>query len=149
MIRTFLWSMKKSRRLQKIARMLTPKPDCGESLMRAFAEGGFDAIGARLDEVEEGKRQLFALVREDPDTGKVLKARGLSEADLAKLYERLVRGGAGVFTKGHWVPASSLAFGAPLDFVLRHVGDDDESFSKVCARLWHYFHYNEAGEISD
>ena len=149
MIRNLLCSSKKTAGLQKIAPILTPKPDGGESLMRALAEGGFDAITPRLEQVEDGKKQLFALLRDDPVTGKMLKQNGLTDSDLDELYGKLVRNGAGFFTRGHWIPASSLAFSQTLEFVLRHKGDDHDKFRKVCARLWQYFSNNETGDIEE
>jgi len=149
MFRTLFWSFKKSARLRKIARTLTPKPDGGESLLRVFAESGFDAVTPRLNEVGEGKKQLFALVRDDSVTSKMLEDHDLSDDDLDKLYDKLVRNGAGMFKRGHWIPASSLVYAQTLDFVLRHKDDDDDKFGNVCGRLWQYFSDNETGEIEE
>ena len=149
MFGTLFWFFKKSLRLKKIARILTPKPDGGESFMRTFAEGGFKAITPRLKEVERGKKELFALVRDDPVTSAMLLNHNVSDTDLDKLYNKLVRDGGGILTKGHWIPASSLAYGQTLDFVLKHKDDNDEQFGKVCSRLWQYFSENETGEIEE
>ncbi|MFH0964567.1 MAG: hypothetical protein V2A58_11235 [Planctomycetota bacterium] len=143
------WSFKKSARLLKIARILTPEPDGGESLMGALAKGGFDGISPRMNQIENGEKQLFALVRDDPVTSKMLQEHGLSDDDLDKLYWKLVGGGAGVFAKGHWIPASSLAYGQTLEYVLRHKEDDHDRFRKVCYRLRQYFSENETGEIEE
>jgi hypothetical protein len=147
MLRTFFWSLKKSSRLRKISQKLTPKPDAGESLIRSFAEGGFDAIGTRLNEVEEGKIELFELLREDPETKRILEDHKITDEDLKDIYNKLIRSGAGVFLNGHLIPASSLAFGQTLDFVLRHRNDTSEQFKKTCYRLRQYFAENETGEI--
>jgi hypothetical protein len=149
MFGTLFWFFKKSARLKKITSILTPEPDGGESFMRAFAEGGFDAITPRLKEVERGKKELLALVRDDPVTSAMLLEHNVSDTDLDKLYDKLVRDGAGIFTKGHWIPASTLAYGQTLDFVLKHKDDDHEQFRKVCSRLWQYFSDNETGEIEE
>jgi hypothetical protein len=144
-----VWSFRKSSRLRRIARILTPQPDGGESLMRTFAQGGFDAIEPRLDDVERGKKELFALLRDDPVTNAILLEHNISDSDLKELYDNLVRHGAGIFTKGHWIPASALAYGQTLGFLLKHRGDGDGQFREVCSRLWHYFSNNETGEIEE
>ncbi len=149
MLRTLFWSFKKSSRLRKIARKLTPQPDVGESFVRAFAEGGFEAFGPRMEQIEEGKKELFALMRQDPVVNKVLQDYGVSDDELDKIYNKLIRNGAGIFKNGHWVPASSLAYGQTLDYVLKHRNEGHEQFEKICYRLWQYFSNNETGDIEE
>jgi hypothetical protein len=126
-----------------------PEPDSAESHIQHLAEGGLDAIKPRLMEVERGKKELFALIRDDPVTGAMLLEHNISDVDLDKLYDKLVRNAAGIFTKGHWIPASSLAYGQTLSFVLKHKNDDHEKFRNICSRLWQYFSQNETGEIQE
>lgn len=149
MFRALFWSLKKSSRLKRIAGKLTPTPDGGESFIQAFAKGGFEAITPRLDEIEEGKRELFALIREDPVTSKLLHDYGIDDEALDALYNRLVRGGAGIYKKGHWIPASTLAFGQTLEYLLKNKNTGQDEFKKICYRLWQYFSENETGEIED
>jgi hypothetical protein len=117
--------------------------------MRAFAEGGFDAIRPKLDEVEEGIKELFTLIREDPVTSKILQDYRVDDQELDEIYNKLVCHGAGIYEKGHWIPASTLAYGQTLDYVLRHKDDGHDNFRKVCYRLWQYFSANEIGEIEE
>jgi hypothetical protein len=87
MFRTLFWSLKKSGRLQKITRKLTPTPDGGESFTRAFAEGGFDAIRPRLD--EEGKKEPAVKMIMDLSCSKalaVLRDENLLR-DIAAIYK--------------------------------------------------------------
>jgi len=149
MFRTLFWSFKKSSRLKRIGRKLTPTPDGGKSLMQDFAEGGFDAIKPRLDERKEGLRELFALVREDPVTSKLLQDYRVDDKELEELYIKLVRNGAGIYKKGHWIPASTLAFGQTLEYVLKNKDTGHDEFEKICYRLWQYFSENEYGKIED
>ena len=53
-----------------------------------------------------------------------------------ELYDKLVRDGAAIFKKGHWIPASSLAYSQTLTFVLKNKDEDHGNFGKVCYRLW-------------
>ena len=64
MFGALFWFLKKSSRLKGIARRPTSTPDGGESLVRTFAERGFVAITPRLDEIEEGMREFFTLIRQ-------------------------------------------------------------------------------------
>jgi hypothetical protein len=145
--RTLFWSIKKSRRLQKIAVKLTPTPDGGESIIRAFTEGGFDALGPRLNDIEEGKRELFGLIREDPVTSKLLQDYEVDDKELDDLYNKLVRNGAGIYKRGHWIPASTLAFGQTLEYLLKNKDTGQDDFKKICYHLWQYFTENKTGEI--
>jgi hypothetical protein len=149
MFHTLFWSLKKSSRLKRIARKLTPTPNGGEFFMRAFAKGGLDAITPRLDEIEEGKRELFALSREDPVTSKLLQDYRVNDKELEDLYNKLVRDGAGIYKKGHWIPASTLAFGQTLEYVLKNKDTGQDEFKTICYRLWQYFSENETREIEN
>jgi hypothetical protein len=147
MFKILFSSLKKPSRLRKISQKLTPKPDGGESLLRSLAEGGFDAINPRLNEIEDGKNELFKLIRDDPETNRIIVNHKLNDDDLNDIYNKLIKNGAGVFSNGHWIPASSLAYGQTFDFILRHINDDSNQFRNACFRLRRYFSENETGEI--
>jgi hypothetical protein len=115
--------------------------------MRSFAEGGFEAISPRLEQLDEGMQDLFAFVRQYPVTSRLLEDFKVDEQELNNIYRRLVTHGAGIMKKGHWIPASALVYGPTLRFVLRHKDDDSEVLRKVCYRLCQYFSANETGEI--
>ncbi len=149
MLRTMIWSFKKSRRLQKISSKLAPRPDGGESFMRSFAEGGFESISPRLEQLDVGMQELFDLVRQDPVTSRLLEDFKVDDQELNNIYRRLVTHGAGIMKKGHWIPASTLVYGQTFRFVLSHRDDDSEAFRKVCFRLYQYFSSNETGEIQN
>lgn len=87
--------------------------------------------------------------RGDTVTNKLLQDYGVDDKALDALYNKLVRCGAGIYKKGHWVPASTLAFGQTLEYLLKSKDTGQDEFKKICYRLWQYFSENETGEIED
>jgi hypothetical protein len=147
MLKWLFWSLRKSYRLRKISKKLRPVPDSGDSFAEQFASWGFDAITPRLDDLDMALKELSALANEDPEVSRLILQHRLEEDELKDIYKKLVHNRAGVYTNGHWVPASALVFAAPLEYILRHINDED--FQPVAFRVRSYFDHNETGEIED
>ena len=68
---------------------------------------------AASDGLARAKEQLFQLIEDDPDLQNIMRQYGASRNDLRTLYNALEEN-AGQWAKGHWIPASALAFGFPF-----------------------------------
>ena len=141
------WSIKKSRALRKISTKLAGKPDMGLSFIEAMNEGGFDAIDKLLKQQDIHRKELYEIVHKDPNTQKVLQGYNISDKELDDLYSSLIREGAGVYRKGHWVAASTLVFSFTLEYAIIQKRNGDDCFSRACKRLIEYFDRNETGPL--
>jgi len=97
-------SLRKSRQLRKISEKLdTPIFDV-KTLLSS------DRVAA--------ENELYNLVENDPLLIRIMHQHNASRADLQETYRILVGSGAGGWSRGHFVAASSLCFGLTLDFAL-------------------------------
>ena len=100
-----------------------------------------DLMNSHRDEVLD---ELCDLCEADSNIVLVMGNHSIDREKLKDLYNRMCAVGSGVWTKdGHYVPASSIAYSATLDYLLRH--EDDYNFREVSARVCSYF---EKGEMS-
>jgi hypothetical protein len=130
----FLHSWRKSKRLQIINRELGDV-----SIPKTIQDLGI--LGARR---EKAKQELFSLIENDPLLADLMERHGGTRETLEQAYRTLCLTG-GVWARGHWVPASSLAYGGTLQFVLtsiRRTADRSEWLS-ISARLVDYFKKGE------
>jgi hypothetical protein len=136
---TFLRSWRKSKRLQTISRELGDV-----SIPRTIQDLG--KMGARR---ENAKQELFNLIEDDPLLADLMERHGGSRTKLERAYQTLCLTG-GVWTRGHWVPASSLAFGGTLPFVLTCIErtTDRSEWLSISARLVDYFQKGEFKPIA-
>jgi len=104
--------------------------------------------GAASEAAEQG---LYALVEGDPSLGEIMRRYGATGQTLKKIYGTLRVMGAGQWVRGHWVPASALAFGPSLTFVLESTRNgqdrDEQLWTYVAFRLITYFERGEIGTI--
>jgi hypothetical protein len=90
------------------------------------------------------------LVEGDPDLDRILRAYGADRARLNKLMRHLRVVGAGSWASGHYVPASTFAFGPTLDYVLRQTASADLSRAdmlEVAYTLVDYFQKGRTGLV--
>lgn len=117
-------SLKKSRQLRKISKKL-------------------DAHGYNSHR-DEFIDELCDLCEADSNVIQVMNTYKIGREKLKELYNRMCAVGMGVCTKdGHYVPASSIAYIATLDYLLRH--EHDVNFLEVASRVYSYF---EDGEMT-
>lgn len=147
MFQNRIWSISKLFRLKRIARILTPAPDCGESIARKLAEEGLDSFSRRFEEMDACLADLFALVREDPITRNLINYYRIDMSGLQDIYEKLVINGAGIYKRGHWIPASALAYGPTLEYILKNKDIGDADFKEICYRLRDYFNFSKIGDM--
>ena len=166
-----LRSITKSSRLRKISKRLDQ--DIMQSLGKGSGGLGLqDALSAR----KAAEEDLLDLVESDPDLLLIMQKYSAKRNTLNEAYDGLCQV-CGLWTKGHFVPASTLAFGPTLDYVLAKImeyeqiegpisrEDGKHSFRRpggtsstlqhpalpydVGIRLTRYFESNETGAISD
>ena len=135
-------SLLKSWKLSRISKRLGKIRSSNEilaSAMRQTVEGG-------QSEKEKDATRLLDLVESDSDLCLILQRYGATRKVLERLYSELCVVGAGQWAGGHFVAASSLAFGPTLDYLLRsaQAGVD---FRGVAYRLIVYFKSGETGII--
>lgn len=100
--------------------------------------------------------ELLTMIVEDPDLKVTLEKHGTDIEDLKLIFDsfgrltvKLLYSGRDIKSRsGHYVPASALAFGATLDFILTNWTADDETINlALAARLVDYFDNGETGAI--
>jgi hypothetical protein len=98
---------------------------------------------------EEGLGELLTIVHNDPDLSRIVAHYGATQDDLRQVYRALLVTGAGQMMRGHWVPASALAFGTTLDFVLRNSkeGLDRDGWIDVTYTVLQYFERGQMGKV--
>jgi len=129
-----LASLRKSRKLRKIFKKLTVHVSSVDDLLNSHHDEAVD--------------ELCDLCEADSNVILVMKKYSIDREKLKELYGRMsamlcVVGPAEWTKDGHYVPASSIAYIATLDYLLRH--EDDTNFREVAARVYRYF---ENGEMS-
>lgn len=97
---------------------------------------------------DEAIDELCDLCEADSNIVLVMKKYSIDREKMKKLYGHVsgvlcVVGPAEWTKDGHYVPASSIAYTATLDYLLRH--EDDDNFREVAARVYRYF---EDGEMT-
>lgn len=136
MLGVILQSLKKSKRLREISSRLAPS----ENWMGQVSQGTCDHT-----RTDRAKEDLFDLCESEPDLRTVLQKHGANRDTLDEIYTNLIKIGAGQYVRGHFVAASSLAFGFTLDYVIAH--KDDDSFDVVAYNLILYFQENKQGPV--
>ncbi len=96
---------------------------------------------------EAAEDQLVQLVLGDRQLARIADRYKVGPSELKATYRRLVAVGAGQWERGHWVAASTFAFGATLDYVLRELSDSAtyEKSIEVASRLLDYFERGGVG----
>lgn len=72
---------------------------------------------------DAAENELFCLVLSSPGLRPILEEYRVSKDTLRQLYTLLVLLGAGQWAGGHWVPASALAQGDTLEYLLHQIKD--------------------------
>ena len=127
-------SLKKSRKLRQSYKKLNINVSSVDDLLNSHHDEALD--------------ELCDLCEADSNVIMVMKKCSISREKLKELYGRMsamlcVVGPAEWTKDGHYVPASSIAYIATLDYLLRH--ENDANFREVASRVYSYF---ENGEMT-
>jgi hypothetical protein len=134
-------SWRKSKELKRISAMLDPgAPRIDVQWLMQTASTS-----------KKAEEELYDLVENDPSLKEIMRRYGAHRAALRKIYQGL-SGLVGGWEKGHWVPASAIAFGMPLAYCLEKTSNGAETsyeiWTEVAYRVNEYFARGEVGRIS-
>jgi len=146
MLKTLIQSLKKSRQLKKVSKKLS-KPFDSRDIIQMATQGN------KKNEVLD---ELIDIAESDEYVKIVMNDYLADRQKLKELYRRLTLVGAGQYSGGHYVAASSVVYPLTLKFLLEHF--DGENFSingwdannsamHIAYRLIEYFKKGETGEI--
>jgi hypothetical protein len=101
------------------------------------------------DQRGKAREELYDLIEGNPALRQIMTRHDATRDVLESVYWGLMRAGAGQWARGHWVPASALAFGSTLDFVLTATENGKPSgrdtWDNVAIKVIDYF---ERGSVS-
>jgi len=143
MIKTLIYSFKKSKRLKKISKILGHVATLDHSELINYM------VTDTEREREKALDDLFNLCETDPYISAVMIKHNADRETLNDGYRKLIMAGAGQWAKGHYVPASSLVYPLTLDYLLQNLDKDKDDFLYVAHRLLTYFQKGEIGKITD
>lgn len=98
-----------------------------------------------LTPVDRALAELLDFCELDEGVRYVLDELDWNREDLRTIYVNLVANGADQWASGHWVPASSIAFGQTLMYLANE--EDEIDWLDKCARVVQYFARGETGPI--
>jgi hypothetical protein len=140
-----LRSARKSWKLRRIAKMLAYPTDPNAAIDELMHSVG-STVPTRKDTALE---RLLDLCEADPNVSRVMQEHRITRSDLEHLYYWQL-GFAHVWSGGHWIAASAIAYPASLEFVLRHRHVVERGrLLQLAARLRRYFSSWEAGPIEE
>lgn len=143
-------SYKKTIKLKKISLVLGNdflKGNYVENMSNDLRKYGYSDYLARRKELAElhlrAEEELFTLVEFNSVLANVMLYHGANRETLKSIYDSFIGyGWTCQWVRGDYIPASVLAFAAPLEYLLRHKEDllsADENGQKVCFKVLHYF----------
>jgi hypothetical protein len=150
MIKTIIYSFKKSIRLKKISNILgfAAKYNTSE-LTENVATKDPEEREKKRERREKAEEELLAMCESDPYTIIIMKRYNADRETLRKAYAKLIYAGAGQWKKGHFIPASSLVYNQSLDYLLKNINKEGKDFTFVAWTLLKYFEKRKIGIIEE
>jgi hypothetical protein len=100
---------------------------------------------------EIAENELYEIIERDPHLHEIMLKHGATRDVLRDIYWALLKSGAGQWAGGDWVPASALAFGFTLEFVLSSTQNATktgrDTMTTVAFTLLDYFEKGAVGPI--
>src|SRR5262249_1587331 len=125
-------SFRKSKRLRRISVKLDAGPPPADNLLQWMMH--------RANLAKEAEDELFALVEDDPVLSLIMQRQKANRETLRNVYHMLLTAGAGQWERGHWVPASALAFGSTLEYCLSISENADKNkWDEAAYQMLDYF----------
>lgn len=123
-------------------------------LSRVLGRPSLDIKNLLNGEKKSAEDELSDLIEGDPILNSIMQKHGASRADLRRLYSTLLACGAGQWSRGHWVAASTLCYGCTLEFVLTKLREG-ETMQKTPKEIWlpvafqlvEYFQKGKVGRV--
>ena len=143
MIKSIIYSFRKSFRLKKISNILGTAANLNHSEFIEY-------LSAKNSEKQEkAMEELLNLCESDIYTRKLMKRYNADRETLKRAYEKLIMVGGGQWKRGHYVPASSLVYNQTLDYLLKNIDKVEDEFRHVVWRLLKYFEKRKIGKIEE
>ena len=147
-------SFKKSSKLSKISKVLgrgyadheLKKLVSNPSSLMDYLNEDPDKIKKEREEHDKALEELFDLIESNKDLKRIMDHHGADREKLKDLYKTLKREGICLWRRGHFVVASTLAFGQTLDYCLA-AEKKGISYESISSRCLMYFKNNETGQI--
>lgn len=130
-------SLRKQWKLRRISRALDASFDSSR-----FID---ELVSDKRSKKELALEDLFKLCESDRRLREIMDEHRVDRESLREFYWSLMANGAGQWVGGHFVPASALAYGFPLLFLLENTGT--LPWSQICILLIEYFERNEVGPV--
>lgn len=137
-------SVRHSRSLSSISRELGKQRSCEEMLNDFMSK----AVSGTQSSHDQALEDLYVLVETDPELRRILDDHGANRDTLEAIMSALLRSGAGQWVGRHWVPASTLAHPATLEYVLTELDPTSvDSAMKAANKLIQYFGSGQSGRV--
>lgn len=81
---------------------------------------------------------LFRYCLDKPEIQTILRENQLDDADIKEVYGTLIMAGAGKWSGGHWVAASTLADPVALRYTLKHFRPKTDNLEHLIALLLYF-----------
>ncbi len=127
-VKDWIRSYRKSARLRKLQLAYCPPNDTAEDLTKSLFDNTRKLALA----------QFLELCEEDPNVSEVMTLYSISKKELEEIHWELMKEGAGIWVKGHYVPLSSLAYVEPLMYILEAKAQKRE-LRKICYDICEYW----------
>lgn len=114
LISTLVGSFKKSKKLQKLQRQISPPGQSVLGLVSDFRQ----SLSNEVDPKDQALEEFLDLCESDEGVLKVVNEFKLTRIDLKRIYIRLNAAGLGQYIKGHHVALSSIAYYEPLRYIV-------------------------------
>jgi len=118
MFKNFRISLKKSGILIKIRKAVQNHKYDANSMMERLKERA--EKGKLKDDREIYKEELLTLLSKDKAIISILKNHNKDFDDIRNMIKNLEANGARQIVRGHYIPASSIAFGKTLNYLCQH-----------------------------
>ena len=136
-------SIRKSRVLMRIGKRHSPS-QCPDQFAREFVQ---DLRGKGPSRYEQTEQDILALFRADRGLQQVARRHNITTHEVLEWFQNLSRRGYATSVKGHYLPASALAFGFTLEYVAAQARAE-MPWGAISERLYRYFLNNEVGCVS-
>ena len=137
-------SIRKGSKLRRLSLVLG---QLSNPYMAPKAINSIDMVVRIPNEWRRAKEELFDLIEDDPELRNVLVLNHATRDDLRILYDAIFEN-CGVWAKGHFIPASALAFVYPLDYILYSLKNQSSKETlNAIGEVCHYFDKGHMGSL--
>lgn len=127
-------SFKKSKKLQKLQKQISPPGQSVGDLVSDFKQ----TLSSGVNRKDQALEEFLDLCESDEGVAKVMSQYSLSRSDLKNIYIRLNTAGLGQYIKGHHAALSSIAYYEPLLYIVESE-KRGENWSTIVGNILYYW----------